>query len=93
MKKDNRNDLPTDPVGHLAMHLALTMHMIQAGTPFGLLQHQLMTVRRLAKLVVDDEETPAETHVQISQPIPESVAEALSEDVVIPDDLEDLEDL
>lgn len=85
-------DLPTNPVESLAMHLALTMNMIQNGTPLSLLQQQLVTVRAKAKVVIDDEHTPSDTRIQITHPIPESVAEVLSEDVVIPDDIEDLEE-
>ncbi|HVV76781.1 MAG TPA: hypothetical protein VHC43_12155 [Mycobacteriales bacterium] len=84
------SDLPAEPVESLAMHLALTMNMIQNGTPLALLQQQLVTVRSKAKLVIDDEETPGGTRIQITHPIPESVAEALSEDVVIPGDIENL---
>lgn len=74
------------------MHLALTLHMIQNGTSLSLLQQQLITVRRLAKEVLDDEDTPGSEHIQISQPIPESVAEALAEDVIVPDDINGWED-
>ncbi|HVT63689.1 MAG TPA: hypothetical protein VHD81_00860 [Mycobacteriales bacterium] len=84
------SELPTDPVESLAMHLALTMNMIQSGTPLSLLQQQLVTVRAKAKLVIDDEDTPGSTRIQITHPIPESVAEALSDDVVIPDDIASL---
>lgn len=85
------SDLPTEPVGHLTMHLALTLNMIQSGTPLSLLKQQLITVRELAKDVLNDEDQPGSTYIQISQPIPESVAEILAEDVVIPDDVEGLE--
>ena len=87
----SRNDFPTEPVDHLTMHLALTLRMIQTGTSLSMLKQQLITVRDLAKEVLDDEGQPGSTLIQIIQPIPESVAEILAEDVVIPDDPEDLE--
>lgn len=81
---------PTEPVDKLAMHLAFTMQMIQNGVPLSVLQQQLLTVRSLAKVVIDDEDMPGNTRIQITHPIPENIAELLSEDVVIPDNIEDL---
>lgn len=85
-----QNDLPTDPVGSLAMHLALTVNMIQSGTPLSLLQQQLVTVRRKTAEVAELDHYGPDDYVQIEQPIPAGVAEALAEDIDIPDDLEGL---
>ena len=79
---------PATPIGKLTMHLALTTQMIQLGTPASLLKQQLITVRELAKEVLDDDELRGIIH--IPQLIPESVAEALAEDTPAPDDLSGL---
>lgn len=76
----------------LAMALGLTLHMIQLGTPLALLQQQLVTLRGAAGDVINADDLPHDLHVRIQQPIPESVAEELARDFVVPDDVADAED-
>lgn len=83
----------TDPrVTRLAMAVALTQHMIQLGTPLSLLQQQLVTLRGAAADVINADDLPHDERVRVVQPIPESVAEELASDFVVPDDARDAED-
>lgn len=83
----------TDPrVERLALALALTLHMMQLGTPLSLLQQQLIMLRGALQDILDAEDLSHATYIHTPQPIPESVAEALAEDFVIPDDPSGCED-
>lgn len=82
-----------DPrIERLATACALTTHMLQLGCSLSLLQQQLTIVRSAAQDVLDIDDMPYSTHLHVQTPIPESVADQLAEDVVVPDDVRDAED-
>lgn len=74
----------------LALHLGLTTMLIQNGAPLSMVQQQVLGLRGVINTLLADQR-PGETPIRITQLFPESVAEQLAKDVVIPDDLEDLE--
>lgn len=83
----------TDPrIERLAQAAALTTHMLQLGCSKGLLDQQLTILRSATHEVLEAEDIPFDTHLLVQTPIPESVAELLAEDVVVPDDARDAED-
>jgi hypothetical protein len=83
----------TDPrIERLALAVALTQHMIQCGCSVGLLQQQAVNLRGAVQDVINAEDLSHDTHVQITQPIPESLAEELASDFVVPDDASEAED-
>lgn len=85
--------MATDPrIERAAQSMALAVHMMQLGTPLSLLQQQLIIVRGATQDVLDADDLPHATHVHVPTPISESIAEALAEDVVVPDDVRDAED-
>jgi len=84
------NDDPR--IKRLALALGLTTHMLQIGCPLGLIQQQLVNLRGAIADVMDAEDLDHNQIVQIMELIPESVAEQLCDDVVIPDDIGEIAD-
>lgn len=83
----------TDPrIERLAQASAITTHMLQLGCSLSLLQQQLTILRSATQEVLDADDLPHGTHLHVQTPIPESIAEALAEDVVVPDDASGAED-
>ena len=76
----------------LGLHLGITQVMVQGGTAVTLLKQQLVTLRDVAKDVIDADDLPSDGLVKIMHLLPEGIAEDLASDVVIPNDASGLED-
>lgn len=79
----------TERVG---LHLGLSSLLLQNGAPFSMIQQQLIGLRGVINEVLADETTPQGHIVQLTQLLPESLAEDLAGDFVTPNDLSGLED-
>lgn len=77
------------PEQRLGLHLGLTILLLQQGTTVTILQQQLIGLRSVISDVMALE--PSNQPIRLDTIIPESVAEELASDVVIPNSLEDLE--
>ena len=84
--------MPTNAVERLGMNLALATHLIQSGTPMGLVKQQMVPLIAAAKGVLNDEDIDDTEMVRVLTLLPAEVADTLAEGVVMPDDLRDLLD-
>lgn len=78
--------MTTEKVQRLALHIGLTGLLLQKGTPLGGLKQQMVTLSKVAKDVLLDDELDDDTLIQVDTLLPDDVAAVLAEGIDIPDD-------
>lgn len=86
------NSNQDERIDRLGMHLGITSIMLQQGTALTLLKQQLITLRDVAKDVLDIEDLPSDLLVRVVQLFPDAIAEELSAGIATPDSLADMPD-
>lgn len=77
----------------LAMHIGLMVALLQRGAPLTLVQSQCISLRKMLKQIIDLEEEDGDAWMQVTQLLPDEVAELLLEGRdAVPDDLSCLDD-
>lgn len=77
-------------ITRLGLHLGVTSLLLQKGTQGTILKQQLVTLRDVAKDVIDADDIPSTEFLQMVQFLPDGVVEGLCETEEIPDDLSTL---
>lgn len=75
----------------LALHVGLMVTLLQRGAPLSLIKVQCLHLRGMLSEYIDLDEDNA-AFVQVSQLLPDDVADALTENPDIPDDISSLDD-
>lgn len=74
-------------IKRLGLHLGVTSLLLQKGTQGTILKQQLVTLRDVAKDVIDADDIPSADFIQVVQLLPDGVVDGLCENEIAPDDL------